>query len=153
MDSLLRTDLHAWMFQTALTSFCCHDSLLRTGIAGEFDHIDKRRFVIFFFYNTGFHTFGDWRMLCDFSQRHSHCHTQTLTNDCPLQKNTVSVSCNLSRDDLIWKFFQYLSGDCSSYAIRAISVNILCLISVLDEYSPLIFPPDFPLYIFHRFSF
>ena len=59
MDSLLRTDLHAWMFQTALTSFCCHDSLLRTGIAGEFDHIDKRRFVIFFFYNTGFHTFGD----------------------------------------------------------------------------------------------
>ena len=108
MNSLLRTDLHAWMFQTALTSFCCHDSLLRTGIAGEFDHIDKRRFVIFFFYNTGFHTFGDWRMLCDFSQRHSHCHTQTLTNDCPLQKNTVSVSCNLSRDNFIWKFFQYL---------------------------------------------
>ena len=24
-----------------LTSFCCHDSLLRTGIASEFDHIDK----------------------------------------------------------------------------------------------------------------
>ena len=84
MYCFLWTDLHTGMLQTALTALCDHYPFLRAGITGKLDYIDKRRFIILFLNNAGLHTFGDWRMLCDFSQRHSHCHTQTLTNDCPL---------------------------------------------------------------------
>ena len=88
------------MFQTALAALCDNHTLLRTGVAGKFNNIDKGRLIIFLFDQAGFYALGKWRMLGNVSKRQSHCHTQSLSYDSSLQKNTVTICCNLS-----WKNF------------------------------------------------
>ena len=63
VDSLLGTDLLTRMFQTALAALCDNHTLLRTGVAGEFNNIDKGRLIIFLFDQAGFYALGNWRML------------------------------------------------------------------------------------------
>ena len=100
VDGLLGTDLLTRMFQTALAALCDDHTLLRTGVAGKFNNIDKGRLIIFLFDQAGFYALGNWRMLGNVSKRQSHCHTQSLSYDSSLQKNTVTICCNLS-----WKNF------------------------------------------------
>ena len=102
-DRTLWTDLLTGMLQTALTAFRYKYLFFRTGIAGKFDDIDKRRLIIFLTDDAGFHTLGNRRMLGHGTQRHTHGHPQTFANDCAFQKNALAIAGHLSRNDLIWQ--------------------------------------------------
>ena len=54
--------LHTGMFQTALTALRHHDTLLRTGVAGKFYHVDQRRLIVLLLDHALLHSLRDGRM-------------------------------------------------------------------------------------------
>ena len=100
-NSSLRTDFLTRMLQTPLTSFRHNYPVFRTGMAGKFNNIDQWRLIIFFLHQTVLHSLGDQGMLGNLSKRKTKCHTESLSYNRSLQKNTFSIRSNLPRYDLI----------------------------------------------------
>ena len=107
-DGLPRADRHARMLQTALAHVRDLHDVVGAFVAGEFDDIDERLFVVDLRIKRFFHTVGQQRKLRKLAQRQSHSQPQPFADDGTLEKQTVPVCTDLTGDDLERQLFEPL---------------------------------------------
>ena len=107
-DGLPRADRHARMLQAALAHVRDLHDVVGAFVAGEFDDIDERLFVVDLRIECFFHTVRQQRKLRKLAQRQSHSQPQPFADDGALEKQTVPVCTDLTGDDLERQLFEPL---------------------------------------------
>ena len=107
-DGLPRADRHARMLQTALAHVRDLHDVVGAFVAGEFDDVDERLFVVDLRIKRFFHTVRQQRKLRKLAQRQSHSQPQPFADDGTLEKQTVPVCTDLTGDDLERQLFEPL---------------------------------------------
>ena len=88
------------MLQTALAAVRNAHDVVRAFVAGEFDHVDQRLFIIALGGEGRLDPVGDSGVVREPLHGQAHRETEPLADHGALKKNTVAVGADLSGDEL-----------------------------------------------------
>ena len=109
------------------------------GIASKGNYVDQRRFIEHVRNCAVIDSLRNWCMLVNRTQRQAYCQSKTLTYNCALLKDAVSITCRFSRDNRVWDLFdsgivpiligktgnlgEYLSSD---FFVTGVVIPLIC---------------------------
>ena len=109
-NCLFRTNLSARVCKTTLACVSNAIHIVLACVARKLDNVDQRRLVINLWSRSLFQAIGYLLRLINTLHRHTHSHTDTLTNNRALQEDTLAICCNITRNNLVRQLFHLTSN-------------------------------------------